>query len=109
MALYNGSFKYRNSQDALLDEATGFYQEPKSYGEWMDGGRCQVDRSTDKILTGEDGRIYSTIFTVFIPRPFKGSIEIGTEVQITMEDGSEDQFIVERIDNQNRRYIEIGN
>lgn len=109
MTRYNGTFKYRNSQDPVLDEATGFYQAPESSGEWVDGGHCQIDRSTDRILQGEDGRVYSTIFTVFVPRPFKGSLAIGTEIQITMEDGSEDQFTVERIDNQNRRYIEIGN
>jgi len=109
MARYNGTFSYRNSQEPVLDEATGFYSAPDSSGSWVDGGHCQIDRSTDKQLSGEDGRAYRTYYNVFVPKPFHGSLDIGTEISITMEDGSEDQFTVERIDNQNRRYIEIGN
>lgn len=109
MARYNGTFKYRNSQDPVKDEATGFYLETAEESLWVDGGHCQIDRSTDRQIPGEDGRVYRAYYTVFIARPFSGSLAIGTDIEITMEDGSVDQFTVERIDNQNRRYIEIGN
>lgn len=106
---YNGTFRYRNHLEPTRDEATGFTQVPDSTADWVDGGMCQIDRSTDTWLQGEDGKVNSTTYVVFIPRPFHGSVELGTEISITMEDGTQDEFIVGSIDNQNRRYIEIGN
>lgn len=108
MGRLNGTFKYRNPKEPEKDPATGFYTGG-GVGEWEDGGRCQIDKAIPaKQIKGVDGQMYAYTWDLFILRPFHGeTIKIGTEIEVTMEDGSTDAFTTLGVDNQNRRYIEV--
>lgn len=108
MGRLNGTFRFRNSQEPVKDPSTGFYTGG-GFGEWEAGGRCQIDKAIPaRQIQGVDGQMYAYTWDLFILRPFKGgTIQIGTEVEVTMEDGSIDTFTALGVDNQNRRYIEI--
>lgn len=107
MGRYNGSFEYKQVQEATRDEATGFVTGGVS-ADWLTGCECQIEKSvpaSQKI--GEDGQMYAYTYDVFIPKHFKGTLTIGTEIKVTNEDGDTDEFTIQGVDNMNRRYIEI--
>ncbi len=107
MGRWNGTFRFRNQQDPVKDSQTGFYSGG-SFGEWEDGCQCQVDKyAPANQHVGEDGQTHSYTYNLYVMKPYNcDDLTIGTEVEITMEDGSTDQFTILGIENQ-RRYIEI--
>ena len=108
MGRWNGTFKYRNQADPERDPQTGFYVGGEGSEEWVDAGMCQIDKyAPAKQYVGTDGQTHSYTYGLFVMKPFKGDqITIGTEVEITLEDGTVDQFTVIGTENQ-RRYFEI--
>ncbi len=104
---WNGSFRYRNQVGYSRDQQTGFIVSGGS-GDWVDGCLCQIDKHMPaEQYQGQDGQMHSYNYTLFLPKPYNcDSLTIGTEVEITMEDGITDMITIQGIDNQ-RRYIEI--
>ena len=50
---------------------------------------------------------YTYTYDLFILKPYdSGDIRVGTEIEVTMEDGSVDGFTAQGVDNC-RRYIEV--
>lgn len=107
MGRWNGTFRYRNQQEPVLDPQTGFYIGGVQ-GEWMDGCQCQIDKyAPARQYVGEDGQSHSYTYNLYVMKPFNSDgLTIGTEVEITLEDGTTDQFTVLGTESQ-RRYIEI--
>lgn len=108
MGRINATFRYRNQQEPETDPQTGFITGSADSGEWSDGGMCQVDRHIPaKVLKGVDGMEYTYTYDLFILKPYdSGDIRVGTEIEVTMEDGSVDGFTAQGVDNC-RRYIEV--
>ena len=108
MGRYNGTFRYRNDQEPQKDAKTGFYTGGGK-GEWTDGCRCQIDKHIPaKQIMGVDGQMHAYTWDLFIQRPYDGTdLRIGTDIEVTMEDGTQDVFTIQGVDNQNRRYIEL--
>ena len=110
MGRMNATFRYRNPTEPTKDENTGFVTGGSQSSEWVDGGRCQLDKSVPaRQVIGTDGQMHSYTYDLFIPRPFHdaSNLTIGTEVEVTMEDGTVDQFTSDGVDNQNRKYVEL--
>ena len=108
MSRLNGTFRYKNAQEPERDPVTGFLVEGEA-GDWADGGRCQIGKSVPaQHVVSADGDEHTYTYDMFVPRPWHGGdLRIGTEVEVTMEDGSTDFFTAQGVDNLNRRYIEI--
>lgn len=108
MSRLNGTFRFRTPEEPRRDPNTGFLQGGEM-GEWVDGGRCQIDKYIPaKQVIGTDGMSHTYTYDLFVPRPFHDAdFRIGTEVEVTMEDCSTDSFIIQGVDNANRRYIEL--
>ena len=107
MGRWNGTFRYKNQQEPVKDPKTGFLVKGES-GEWVDGCLCQIDKyAPAKQYVGTDGQSHSYTYNLFIMKPYRcDNLTIGTEVEITLEDGTTDLFTIQGVDNQ-RRYIEI--
>ena len=108
MGRWNGTFKYRNQAEPERDPKTGFYVGGHGSAEFVDGGMCQIDKyAPAKQYVGTDGQTHSDTYNLFIMKPYRcDDLTIGTEVEITLEDGTTDQFTIQGIDNQ-RKYVEI--
>lgn len=109
MGTLNGTFRFRNRQEPVIDPATGFLTgNSQGYGEWEDGGRCQIDKYIPaRQVNGADGQVLTYTYDLFIQQPFHGgTIQIGTELEITAEDGSVDGFTAQGVDF-SRKYIEV--
>ena len=109
MGRWNGTFQYRNAQEPEKDPQTGFLVGGDGESEWVPGCRCQIDKVMPaKQYVGTDGQEHTYNYYLFIPKPYKcDGLDIGTEVEITMEDGTVDCFTIQGVDKQNRRYIEL--
>lgn len=108
MSRNNGTFKYKEIRDAERDKETGFIVSEPQESDRMPGCECQIETFVPaKQRIGTDGQMHSYTYDVFIPKHFKGALEIATPVQITSEDGHTSVFRVQGVDNLNRKYIEV--
>ena len=109
MGRCNGIFRYRNSQEPVRNASTGLYEEAQEEQDgWTEPCQCQIDRyAPAKQYVGTDGQTHSYTYNLYVMQPFNCDVlTIGTEVEITLENGKTDTFTVIGIDCQ-RRYIEI--
>lgn len=102
----NGTFRYTALAGGEIDEDTGFVTGSEPI--WIDGCECQIDKSIPATnYVSADGQAFSYNYDVFIDKSFESEISIGSEVEVTFEDGSTESFTVQGIDNANRKYLEI--
>ena len=108
MGRFNGIFKYGVSGTASRDPQTGFPTEPAGGFSWINGTDCQIDKQTPaKQYKGVDGSENTYQYTVFIKDlNYAGKLNIGTKIHLTFENGFEDEFTVQYVD-ETRKYIEI--
>lgn len=108
MSRYNGAFQYRTSTEGEIDPSTGFPSRG-SVSDWMPGCMCQFEYNVPaRQKIGSDGQIYQYTYTLFIPKGgFRGTLEIGTEIQVTDENGKAYSFTACGVDDLNRKYIEV--
>jgi hypothetical protein len=100
----NGTFQYKEVQPSEKG-ANGFYNQPAA-SEWLPGCECYIEKHIPaKQLIGEDGRTFSYTYEVFIPKHFRGVLNVTTPFQISCEDGSSDVFSILGVDNLNKRCI----
>lgn len=108
MSRNNGTFKYKEIQEAGRDAETGFVVSKPQESEWIPGCECQIETFVPaKQRIGTDGQMHSYTYDVLIPKCFKGKLEIATPVRIESEDGRVDEFRAQGVDNLNRKYIEV--
>ena len=106
MGKNNGTFKYKAVQSEQRDES-GFHIQPDST-EWLNGCECQIETYVPaKQKTGADGQVFTYTYDVFIPKHFKGVLELTAQMQLISEDGNMDEITVLGVDNFNRKYIEV--
>ena len=108
MSRYNGTFRYNAlTSERERDPETGFVTSG-SVSDWIEGCECQIDKSIPaKEYRGSDGQVFTYTYDLFIYRQFDHEITIGSEIEITLEDGSTDTFTVQGVDNSNRKYLEL--
>lgn len=108
MSRNNGTFRYKEIQEASRDPRTGFILSGSQQETWIDGCECQMETFVPaKQRVGTDGQMHSYTYDVLIPKCFKGKLDIATPVELTSEDGQVSMFLIQGVDNLNRRYIEI--
>jgi len=103
----NGTFEYKPVGSVQTDPKTGF-AIPNDKAPFLKGWECQIDKSIPaSSYRSADGQAFFYTYDVFIDKSFEGNITIGSEVEVTFEDGSTESFTVQGIDNANRKYLEI--
>lgn len=108
MSRNNGTFKYKEIQEEQRDPNTGFIVSEPQTGDWINGCECQIETFVPaKQRIGTDGQVHYYTYDVLIPKCFKGALDIATPVQLTSEDGDVSEFLIQGVDNLNRKYIEI--
>lgn len=106
MGRNNGTFNYKVIQDAEKD-SDGFYNRPGG-SDWIPGCECQIEKYIPaKQRIGTDGQMYSYSYEVFIPKHFRGDLELTAPVMLIGEDDSCDEITILGVDNHNRKYIAI--
>lgn len=107
MSRYNATFKHKQL-GTLTKGANGFYTQSQDGGDWIPGCECYVEKSIPaKQRIGTDGQIFTYTYEVFIPKHYRGILELNAPFSIQMEDGTDDEFSILGIDNLNRRSIII--
>ena len=108
MGRNNGSFRYKIVQDPQRDQTTGFYSPQSGSSDWIDGCECQIETFVPaKQKIGADGQVFSYTYDVFIPKHFRGVLDLTAKMLIISEDGHEDEITILGVDNYNRKYIEV--
>jgi len=104
----NGTFKYKGIQDTGAQSPDTGWSDYNQTNEWLDGCECQIARSIPaKQLIGTDGQMQAYNYDVFIPKYFDGELLVGTQIQLTGENGNVDYFTIKGADTFTRKYIEI--
>ena len=105
MSRYNATFRHKQ-HGTLTKGSNGFYSQSEDGGEWINGCECYVERYIPaKQRTGTDGQIFTYNYEVFIPKHYRNKLDLNAPFQILMEDGTDDEFTIQGIDNLNRRSI----
>lgn len=105
---FNGSFDYRQAGNATVDPETGFLDNGADNA-FVKGCECQIDVSIPaKNIIGSDGQTYAYTYDVFIPKYFRGVLNVGDTIRLMGADGSEIADItILGVDTLNRKYIEV--
>jgi hypothetical protein len=102
MSRNNGTFKYKAIRQSERDE-NGFYQSDTD-SEWLEGCECYIEKSSPaRQLIGTDGQVFTYSYEVYIPKYFKGELNLTSRLKLFGEDGSEDEISVIGIDSLNRK------
>lgn len=102
----NGTFKYKEIHSSGMDN-DGFYSKSVQ-SEWINGCECQIEIYIPaKQHIGTDGQVFSYTYEVFIPKHFKGELDLTTPLMLIGEDGSCDETTIKGVDNHNRKYIAL--
>lgn len=108
MSRINATFKHKSIQQVVKD-SDGFFDPTPNTSEWINGIECYVEKHIPaKQIIGVDGQVFTYNFTVFIPKHYKGKLEITQEMQLVYnETGKVETLIILGVDDANRKYIEV--
>ncbi|MEG1553761.1 MAG: hypothetical protein RRZ64_00095 [Rikenellaceae bacterium] len=105
MGRNNATFKYKQLGD-LTKGSNGFYSPAGKAGDWLPGCECYVEKHIPaKQRVGTDGQMFTYTYEVFIPKHFRGKLELNAPLLIQCEDCSVDEIVIQGVDNLNRRNI----
>lgn len=106
MGRNNGTFKYKEIKSGGRNE-DGFRVQ-SDISDWIPGCECQIEvHIPAKQRKGIDGSVFSYTYEVFIPKHFRGKLELAAPFMLIGENGDSDEIAILGVDNHNRKYIAV--